>query len=44
MAVTYEIANGGSCVLAHVYKNVGLYAHLVLWLCESYLKSGSHSC
>ena len=31
------------CVLAHACRNVGLYAHLVLWLCKSYLQCSSHT-
>ena len=43
MAIVCEVVKAVGCVLAHIGKILGLYAHLALWLCDLYLQcDGSH--
>ena len=42
LAITWEVYIAFGCFLAHGCKMLGLYTHLICWLCDLYMQCGSH--
>ena len=42
LAITWEVYIVVGCALAHMYTMLGVYTHLVSWLCDLYMQCGSH--